>query len=100
MSGVYGAAGGRRKRGHLLAKSDESVWQPQVNRLAASLEQAKAQAALSAAEYRRAAAVASAGALSAEEIEKRRALSLTDAANVKVAAAMLAESEARFNRTR
>lgn len=98
--GVYVEAGDHVKRGQLLAKIDESVWQPQVNRLAASLEQAKAQAALSAAEYRRAAAVASAGALSAEEIEKRRALSLTDAANVKVAAAMLAESEARFNRTR
>jgi HlyD family secretion protein len=98
--GVYVEAGDHVKRGQLLAKIDESVWQPQVNRLAASLEQAKAQAALSAAEYRRAAAVEAAGALSAEEIEKRRALSITDAANVKVAAAMLAEAEARFNRTR
>ena len=98
--GVYVEAGDHVKRGQLLAKIDESVWQPQVNRLAASLEQAKAQAALSAAEYRRAAAVESAGALSAEEIEKRRALSLTDAAAVKVAAAMLAEAEARLNRTR
>jgi HlyD family secretion protein len=98
--GVYVEAGDHVKRGQLLAKIDESVWQPQVNRLAASLEQAKAQAALSAAEYRRAAAVESAGALSAEEIEKRRALSITDAANVKVAAAMLAEAEARLNRTR
>jgi HlyD family secretion protein len=98
--GVYVEAGDHVKRGQLLAKIDESVWQPQVNRLAASLEQARAQAALSAAEYRRAAAVESAGALSAEEIEKRRALSLTDAANVKVAAAMLAEAEARLNRTR
>ena len=98
--GVYVEAGDHVKRGQLLAKIDESVWQPQVNRLAASLEQAKAQAALSAAEYRRAAAVESAGALSAEEIEKRRALSITDAAAVKVAAAMLAEAEARLNRTR
>jgi HlyD family secretion protein len=98
--GVYVEAGDHVKRGQLLAKIDESVWQPQVNRLAASLEQAKAQAALSAAEYRRAAAVEAAGALSAEEVEKRRALSITDAANVKVAAAMLAEAEARLNRTR
>jgi len=57
---VYVEAGDHVKRGQLLAKIDESVWQPQVNRLAASLEQAKAQAALSAAEYRRAAAVESA----------------------------------------
>ena len=55
---------------------------------------------LSAAEYRRAAAVESAGALSAEEIEKRRAASITDTAAVKVAAAMLAEAQARLNRTR
>lgn len=98
--GVYVEAGDHVKKGQLLAKIDESIWQPQVNRLAASLEQAKAQAALSAAEYRRAEAVESAGALSAEEIEKRRALSITDAASVKVAAAMLAEAEARLNRTR
>jgi HlyD family secretion protein len=98
--GVYVEAGDHVRRGQLLAKIDESVWQPQVNRLAAALEQAKAQANLSAAEYRRAAAVESAGALSAEEIEKRRAQSITDAANVKVAAAMLAEAEARLARTR
>jgi HlyD family secretion protein len=98
--GVYVEAGDHVRRGQLLAKIDESVWQPQVNRLAASLEQAEAQAALSAAEYRRAKAVESAGALSAEEIEKRRALSVTDAASVKVAAAMLAEAEARMARTR
>jgi RND family efflux transporter MFP subunit len=98
--GVYVEAGDHVRRGQLLAKIDESVWQPQVNRLAASLEQAEAQAALSAAEYRRAKAVESAGALSAEEIEKRRALSVTDAASVKVAAAMLAEAEARLARTR
>jgi HlyD family secretion protein len=97
---VYAEAGDHVKRGQLLAKIDESVWQPQVNRLAASLEQARAQAALSAAEYRRAAAVESAGALSAEEIEKRRALSVTDAASVKVAEAMLAEADARLKRTR
>jgi RND family efflux transporter MFP subunit len=97
---VYVEAGDRVKKGQLLAKIDESVWQPQVNRLAASLEQARAQAGLSAAEYRRALAVESAGALSAEEIEKRRAAAVTDGASVKVAQAMLDESQARLNRTR
>jgi HlyD family secretion protein len=38
--------------------------------------------------------------LSAEDIEKRRATSVTDAAAVKVVAAQLAEAEARLNRTR
>jgi RND family efflux transporter MFP subunit len=71
-----------------------------VNRLEASLEQAQAQAALSAAEYKRALGVESAGALSAEDIEKRRATAITDAANVKVVAAQLAEARARLARTR
>ena len=55
---------------------------------------------MSAAEYKRAQGVAAAGALSAEDIEKRRATALTDAANVKVVAAQLAEARARLARTR
>lgn len=96
---IYVEAGDHVKKGQLLAKLDDSILIPQVNRLAASVEQAKAQAALSAAEYRRAQAVAPAGALSAEDVEKRRATSITDEASVKVAAAQLAEYEARLNRT-
>lgn len=92
-------AGDHVKRGQVLAQLDDSVLQPQVNRLAASLEQARAQASLSAAEYRRAKGVEEAGALSAEEIEKRRAAAVTDDASVKVASAMLAEAQARLART-
>ena len=98
--GVYVEAGDHVQKGQLLARLDESVMVPQVNRLAAALEQARAQAELSAAEYRRALGVQAAGALSAEDIEKRRATSVTDAASVKVAAAQLAEAEARLARTR
>jgi HlyD family secretion protein len=97
---VYVEPGDHVQRGQLLARLDETVLIPQVNRLTAALELAKAQAALSAAEYRRAQGVESAGALSAEDIEKRRATALTDAANVKVVAAQLAEGQARLNRTR
>jgi HlyD family secretion protein len=97
--GVYVEAGDQVKRGQLLAKIDDSVLVQQVNRLAASLEQAKAQSDLSAAEYKRALGVEKAGALSAEDIEKRRATAVTDAANVKVAAAQLAEAQARLSRT-
>jgi len=97
---IYVEAGDHVKRGQLLAKLDDSVLIPQVNRLAASLEQAKAQAELSAAEYRRAKAVAPAGALSAEDVEKRHATQVTDEASVKVVAAQLAEYQARLNRTR
>jgi HlyD family secretion protein len=100
VTAVYVEAGDHVRRGQILAKLDDSVVIPQVNRLAASLEQARAQAELSQAEYKRALGVAAAGALSAEDIEKRRATAVTDAANVKVAAAQLAESEARLKRTR
>ncbi|MEP7246177.1 MAG: efflux RND transporter periplasmic adaptor subunit [Gammaproteobacteria bacterium] len=92
-------AGDRVKRGQLLARLDESVLRPQLNRLAASLEESKAQASLSAAEYRRAQGVEAAGALSAEEIARRQAAAVTDQAKVKVAAAMLAEQAARLAKT-
>jgi HlyD family secretion protein len=98
--GVYVEAGDHVRRGQLLAKIDDSILVQQVHRLEAALEQARAQAALSAAEYKRAQGVEAAGALSAEDIEKRRATSITDAANVKVVAAQLAEAQARLARTR
>jgi len=97
---VYVEAGDHVKRGQVLAKIDDSIIVQQVNRLAAALEQAQAQAALSAAEYQRAVRVEAAGALSAEDIEKRRATAITDAANVKVVGAQLAEARARLGRTR
>src|SRR3984885_7742809 len=96
---IYVEAGDHVKQGQLMAKLDTSVLVPQVNRLAASVEEAKADAALSAAQYKRGLGVQSAGALSAEEIEHRRATSLTDQAKVKVAEAQLAEMQARLERT-
>lgn len=97
---IYAEAGDHVERGQVLAKVSDSVIIPQVNRLEASVEQAKAQAALSEAEYKRAKGVEAAGALSAEDIEKRKATAVTDAANVKVAEAQLAEAQARLGRTR
>ena len=96
---IYVEAGDTVKHGQLLAKLDQSVLLPQLKRLAASLEEARAQAALSQAEYGRAKGVEAAGALSAEEIERRRAASVTDEARVNVAAAQLAEMQARLDRT-
>jgi RND family efflux transporter MFP subunit len=92
-------AGDRVKQGQVLARLDPSVVSAQVNQLAATVDQAVAQAALSEAEYQRAKGVVAAGALSAEEIERRRAASITDAARAKVAAAQLAEAQARLGRT-
>jgi RND family efflux transporter MFP subunit len=99
IKAIYVEAGDHVKQGQILAQLDESVLVPQLNRLAASVEESKAEAALSAAQYRRALGVQAAGALSAEEIEHRRATSLTDDAKVKVAAAQLAEAQARLDRT-
>jgi RND family efflux transporter MFP subunit len=75
-----------------------SVLLPQVANLEAALEEARAEAELAAAEYRRAQAVGASGALSAEETERRRSASVTAAAKVKVAAAQLAEAQARLAR--
>jgi RND family efflux transporter MFP subunit len=87
-------------RGQLLAKIDDSVLAPQVAQLSAALDQARAQAALSAAEYRRGVAVGPAGGLSAQDIEKLQATSIMDAANIKVVAAQLAVMRAKLALTR
>jgi len=99
IAAVYVEAGDHVRKGQLLARLDGSVLRPQVDRLAATLEEARANAALADAEYTRAHAVESAGALSAEEIEKRRAAAATASAQVKVAAAQLAEYQARLDHT-
>jgi HlyD family secretion protein len=99
VTAVYVEAGDQVKRGQILAKLDDSVLRPQVNRLSATLEEARADAALADAEYARARGVEGAGAFSAEEVERRRAASVTAAARVKVAAAQLAEAQAHLNRT-
>jgi HlyD family secretion protein len=99
VSAIYVEAGDHVKAGQLLAQVDESVLKPQVDRLAASLEEAKANAGLAAAEYGRAQGVEAAGALSKEDIEKRRAAAVTAAAEVKVAGAQLAEYQARLSHT-
>jgi HlyD family secretion protein len=92
-------AGARVKKDQVLALLDRAVLRPRVNSLQATLEEARAQANLSAAEYQRAQGMASAGALSVEEIERRRAAAVTDEARVKVAAAQLTEAQVRLVQT-
>jgi len=98
VAAIYVEAGDHVKRGQVLARLNVSVLLPQVANLEAALEQARAEAELAAAEYRRAQAVGAAGALSAEETERRRSTAVTAAAKVKVAAAQLAEAQARLAR--
>ena len=88
------------RRGQPLARLDTAVLAPQVASLRAALEQSRAEATLAEAEYRRAAAIAeSVGALSKEEVDKRRSQVATSGARVKSAEAQLAEAEARLGRT-
>ncbi len=98
VAAIFAEAGDHVKRGQVLLRLDRSVLEPQVANLQASLELARAEADLAAAEYRRAQAVGAAGALSAEETEKRRSNSVTAAAKVTVAAAQLAEAQAKLAR--
>ncbi|MGH8260504.1 MAG: efflux RND transporter periplasmic adaptor subunit [Steroidobacteraceae bacterium] len=99
ITDVYVDAGAHVRKGQVLARLDDSILEPQVVRLAATLDEARANAELAQAEYARAQAVQSAGALSAEDIEKRRAAAVTAAAEVKVAEAQLAEYRARLSHT-
>jgi HlyD family secretion protein len=98
VAAILVEAGDHVKRGQVLARLNISVLQPQVANLEAALEQARAEADLADAEYRRAQAVGASGALSAEETQRRHSAALTAAAKVKVAAAQLAEAEARLAR--
>jgi HlyD family secretion protein len=98
VAAIYVEAGDHVKRGQLLARLNVSVLEPQVANLEAALEQAKAEAELAQAEYRRAEAVGASGALSVEETQRRRSSAVTAAAKVKVAAAQLAEAQARLDR--
>src|SRR6202162_4743041 len=98
VAAIYVEAGDHVKRGQVLARLNVSVLEPQVANLDAALEQARAEAELADAEYRRAQAVGASGALSAEETQRRKSAGLTAAAKVKVAAAQLAEAQARLAR--
>ena len=98
VAAIYVEAGDHVKRGQVLGRLNVSVLEPQVTNLEAALEQARAEAELAEAEYRRAQAVGASGALSAEETQRRKSAAVTAGAKVKVAAAQLAEARARLAR--
>ena len=72
VAAIYVEAGDHVKRGQVLARLNVTVLQPQVTNLEAALEQSRAEAELADAEYHRAVAVGPAGALSAEETQRRQ----------------------------
>ena len=99
IAAVLVEIGDKVKQGQVLARLSTSVIEPQVNSLRASLEEARTSAELAASDSRRAQGVAASGALSKEEIERRRGAAANAEARVKVAAAQLAEVQARRGRT-
>lgn len=99
VAALLAEVGDRVRAGEVLAKLDTSLLSPQVSSLEASLQEAKANAAVSQAEFRRAQAVASIGALSTQEIERREAAAVAAESRVKVVSAQLAEARARLRRT-
>jgi RND family efflux transporter MFP subunit len=98
VASILVEAGDHVKRGQILARLNVSVLEPQVANLEAALEQARAEAELANAEYRRAEAVGASGALSVEETQRRKSTAATAAAKVKFAEAQLAESKAHLAR--
>ena len=97
---VLAESGDHVRKGQVLAKLEPTVIAAQVASLHAALEQTRAEAVLAEADFRRASAVVdSVGALSREELDKRRSTVATTAARVKAAEAQLAEAEARLGRT-
>jgi HlyD family secretion protein len=98
VTAVYVEAGDHVKHGQVLVHLNNSVLEPQVTNLEAALDQARAEAELADAEYQRARAVGSSGALSAEETQRRKSSAVTAAAHVKVATAQLEEARARLAR--
>lgn len=99
VAALYAEVGDRVKAGEVLAKLDNSLVAPAVASLEASLQESKANAAVAQADYRRAQAVASIGALSAQEIERRGAAAVAAESKVQVVSAQLAEARARLRRT-
>ncbi len=97
---VYVQVGDVVRRGQILARLDDSVLKPQVAELVASLARARAQATLSAAEYRRALEIGPDGGLSRQNIEQSQATAAMDAANVQMVAAQLQQKRAQLALTR
>ncbi|NBX40363.1 MAG: efflux RND transporter periplasmic adaptor subunit [Gammaproteobacteria bacterium] len=99
IAAVLVEIGDRVRAGQVLARLDTATIAPAVGSLQAQLEEARANSAVAESDYRRAQAVAAIGALSQQDIDKRRASAVAAEARVKVVAAQLNEATARLRRT-
>lgn len=99
ISGVLAEVGDRVGAGQVLARLDTAMIAPAVGSLQAQLEEARANSAVAEADYRRAQSIAATGAISQQDLEKRRASAVAAEARVKVVSAQLNEAQARLRRT-
>lgn len=89
-------AGSWVRAGQILAVVDRSVQKEQAAQLAASIEAAKAQAALAQAEYERAIALQERGFISKSDIDTKKATRDAAFAQVRVAQAQLGATQAQI----
>jgi len=95
---VFVDAGSWVRAGQVLATIDRSVQSQEVSQLAASIQVARADAALAQNELERAQALVSRGFISKAEIDRKRAARDAAAARVRVAQAQYGASRARVGR--
>ena len=98
VTAVLVDAGDYVRAGQVLARVDRSVQVQQVNQLAASVQQARADMALAQSELDRAKALVEKGFVSKADIDRRTATRDSAAAQVRVVSAQLDEARARLAR--
>jgi RND family efflux transporter MFP subunit len=98
VSNVYVDAGSWVRQGQVLASIDRSVQGQEANQLAASIQVARADAALAQNELERSQALVGRGFVSKADLDRKRAARDAAQARVRVAQAQLAGAQARIGR--
>ena len=98
VTAVLVEAGDYVRAGQVLARVDRAVQAQQVNQLAASVQQARADLALAQSELDRALTLVEKGFISKADIDRRTATRDSNAARVRVVGAQLSEAQARLAR--
>lgn len=98
VTAVLVDAGDYVRAGQVLARVDRAVQTQQVNQLAASVQQARADLALAQSELDRAQTLVEKGFISKADIDRRTATRDGNAARVRVVSAQLSEAQARLAR--
>lgn len=98
IQAIYADVGDHVRQGQVLAHLNTDLLTQQVAELAAQRDEAIANAGVAAADYARGQSVASQGFLTQQELDKRRAATLSADAKAKVVAAQLQQARVRLAR--